>query len=201
MDYSRFALLVLITIFVFGATRSVSAAASAATLTKYRDWHNICLEGNVPKIDRQIEKFEQQLVTDPKDDLAKAFLGSACALRAKHGRWGPTKLKFLRRGRKLIEEAVASSPSDGRVRMVRAIAYYRIPKRFGVRNIALQDFDTLLPLAQAGGNLRKGERQAILYYGALAYREDKRSGAEKLLELCHQIDPNSNFGRLTKPSS
>ena len=175
---------------------SLSAATTAEALTKYRSWHDVCLQGNVDQIDTQIAKFEQQLAANPKDSLAKAFLGSACALRAKHGKWGPTKLKYLRRGRKLMEEAVSSSPNDVRVRMVRAIAYYKIPKRFGVRSTAVTDFQFLVPPAKAGKSLTKGERQAILYYAALTYREEKLAGSEDLLTFCKKIDPTSKYGRL-----
>ena len=174
---------------------NLTAATSAETLNKYRTWHDVCLQGDVKQIDVQIAKFEQQLAANPNDSLAKAFLGSACALRAKHGKWGPTKLKYLRRGRKLMEESVSASPTDARVRMVRAIGYSRIPKRFGVRSIAVKDFQTLIPVAKAGEGLTKGERQAILYHAALTYREEKMAGSEELMTACRKIDPNSKYGK------
>lgn len=177
---------------------NLSAASNAETLAKYRAWHEVCLQGDVDKIDREISKFERQLTTNPNDTLAKAFLGSACALRAKYGKWGPTKLKFLKRGRKLIDEAVASSPSDARVRMVRAMAYSRIPERFGVRSTAIKDFQTLVPIAKVGKNLTESERQAILYYAALAFREEEMAGVPELMSLCKKIDPSSEYGRLAK---
>ncbi|MDQ8191892.1 hypothetical protein [Roseibacillus persicicus] len=178
------------------AIGGLPAEATAEALGKYRAWHDVCLQGDVKTIDLQIDKFEQQLAANPKDSLAKAFLGSACALRAKFGKWGPTKLSFLKRGRKLMEEAVAASPTDARVRMVRAIAYYRIPKRFGVRDTSVADFQALVPAAKAGGKLTKGERQAILYYAAHAFREEKVAGSEELLTLCRKLDPNSEYGKL-----
>ena len=175
-----------------------AATTHAETLTKYRGWHDVCLQGNVKQIDVQIAKFEQQLANNPKDSLAKAFVGSACALRAKHGKWGPSKLKFLKRGRKLMEEAVTASPSDARVRMVRAIAYSKIPKRFGVRDIAVKDFQALLPATKKGDSLTKSERQAILYYAALTYREEGLTGAEELMNRCRKLDPHSKYGRVAK---
>ena len=177
---------------------NANAATTAEALTEYRAWHDVCLQGDVNQIDVQIAKFEQQLASNPNDSLAKAFLGSCCALRAKHGKWGPTKLKFLKRGRKLMEEAVASSPNDTRVHMVRAIAYSKIPKRFGVRSTAVKDFRTLIPVARSGKNLTKSERQAILYYAALTYREEKIAGSETLMAACKQIDPASKYGRLAR---
>ena len=55
-----------------------------------------------------IEDFEAKLKEDPKDHLARAYLGSACALRAKAGFWGPSKLKYLKRGKKLLDDAVTA---------------------------------------------------------------------------------------------
>ena len=184
---------------LLGASLSaISAATTAAEFTKYRIWHDVCLQGDVKKIDAQIEKFEHPLAANPKDDLAKAFLGSAHALRAKYGKWGPTKLKHLKRGKKLMEEAIAASPNDARVRTVRAIAYYKIPKRFGVRQTSLQDFNTLIPIAKAGGKLQNNERQAILYYAALAYEAEQLAGVDDLKKHCRQIDPKSQYGQLCK---
>lgn len=191
MDNRIGTLLVLVCLLLTG---HLGAATTAETLTKYRAWHDLCLGGKVKEIDLQIEKFEQQLAANPNDSLAKAFLGSACALRAKHGRWGPTKLKFLKRGRRLMEEAVAASPADARVRMVRAIAYSKIPQRFGVRDQAVSDFQALLPAAKGAGNLTKGERQAILYYAALTFREENLTGADELMALCRKLDPASRYG-------
>lgn len=178
---------------------SLSAATTAKRLSTYRAWHDVCLQGDVKKIDAEINKFEHQLATDPEDSLARVFLGSAYALRAKHGSWGPTKLKFLKRAKANMEQAVRAAPSDARVRLVRAIGYYRIPKRFGVRETAISDFKQLVPLAKDERNgLQKSERQALLYYASEAFREENVEGANELRKLCHQIDPTSRYGQLTR---
>lgn len=191
-------LLLLLSLTLSITAPSLQAAATAEALARYKAWHDVCLQGDLSKIDTQIGKFEKQLNANPKDVLAKAFLGSAYALRAKYGKWGPTKLKYLKRGKKLMEEAVTSAPTDARVRMVRAIAYYKIPERFRVRNTAITDFKGLVPLARAGGGLRVSERQAILYHAALAFREEGVAGAQELMTLCRKLDPKSEFGRLAK---
>lgn len=177
----------------------LAASTTAAELTTYRQWHDVCLQGNVKTIDAKIAKFEKQLSLDPDDALARVFLGSACALRAKHGSWGPTKLKFLKRAKAHMEGAVVAAPTDARVRMVRAIGYYRVPKRFGLRQVAISDFQQLVPLAKDSKNgLQKSERQALLYYASEAYGEEGVAGAAALRKLCHQLDPSSRYGRLTR---
>ena len=185
----------LFTFVLFCSGSLLFAASTAEEMSSYRAWHDLCLQGDVKVIDQQITKFEQRLTSNPEDHLAKAFLGSACALRAKYGKWGPTKLKYLNRGRKLANSAVASAPSDGRVRMVRAIAYSRIPSRFGVKDIAVQDFQALIFLAKSGEGLTKCERQAILYHAGKTFQDEKIEGAAELFALCKQIDPHSSYAQ------
>lgn len=165
----------------------------------YKEWHDVCLAGDTRQIDVQIGKYEACLGRDSKDQLARAYLGSACALRAKHSFWGPTKLKFLKRGRALLDAAVLSAPDDARVRMVRAIGYYKVPERFEVRSVALADFRYLVPVAKrSSGKLTTRERQAVLYHAFLAYGEEGDPGVEDLKKLCHRLDPKSDYGKLTK---
>ena len=169
------------------------------TPERYKKWHDVCLAGDTKQIDVQIGKYEACLGRDSKDQLARAYLGSACALRAKHSLWGPTKLKFLKRGRALLDAAVLAAPDDARVRMVRAIGYYKVPERFGVRPVAIADFHHLVPIAKrSSGKLTTRERQAVLYYAFLTFGEEGDPGAEDLKKLCHRLDPKSGYGKLTK---
>ena len=166
----------------------------------YLEWHNQCLEGNTHEIDTQIERFEARLQADNHDQLARAYLGSACALRAKASFWGPTKLKYLKRGQMLMDRAVEAAPNDPRVRMVRAIASYKVPERFGRRKIAVADFETLMPVAASPSQqLKVNECQVILYYAWLTFQEAGHADAHKARKLCHQLAPASKYGQLTKP--
>lgn len=176
-----------------------SATAAETQAELYKKWHDACLAGGTEEIDAEIKKYEARLAAKPDDHLAQAYLGSACALRAKAGFWGPTKLSFLKRGEKLLNGAVAAAPKDARVRTVRAIAYFRIPKRFKVRATSIADFKVLIPVAKSSkGSLKTNERQVILYYAYLAFSEEGEASATELKTLCHKIDPASAYGKLTK---
>lgn len=184
------------TLFSFTAVRGADSAASFET---YKKWHDVCVKGDTGQIDAEIKKFEAQLAKNPNDHLAEAFLGSACALRAKSGIWPPSKVKFLKLGKKHLDSAVAAVPDDVRVRMVRAIAYYKVPLRFDVRPISLKDFEILVPIAKnPRGRLKLNEQQAILYYAYLAYKEDARASANELKNFCHRLAPDSSYGKLTR---
>ena len=178
---------------------SIGGVCGETTPELYKAWHDVCLAGDTKQIDVQIGKYEARLARNSKDQLARAYLGSACALRAKHSFWGPTKLKFLKRGRALLDAAVSSAPDDARVRMVRAIGYYKVPGRFDVRPVAINDFKRLVPIAKrSSGKLTTRERQAVLYYAFLTFSEEGEPGAEELKKLCHRLDPTNDYGKLTK---
>jgi len=164
-----------------------------------RKWHDQCMTEDTEQIDEQIAKFEGRIAADGKDQLARAYLGSACALRAKASFWGPTKLKYLNRGKAHLEAAVAGAPTDPRVRMVRAIGYYKVPERFGTRPTSVRDFEFLIPMAKEGkGGLKVNERQVILYYASLVFAEEGKAGVEELRKVCHGLDPESRYGVLTR---
>ncbi len=165
----------------------------------YKSWHDTCLTGDTGDIDAVIARYEARLKKNPADHLAQAYLGSACALRARESFWGPTKLKFLKRGKSLLDSAVAAAPDNPRVRMIRAIAYLKVPEKFGTRPTSLADFRVLIPIARpAASNLTPAERQAILYHAWLAHQEAADPSAADLKAACHRIAPDSSYGRLTK---
>ncbi|MEO1858230.1 MAG: hypothetical protein ABGY95_12815 [Rubritalea sp.] len=181
------------------AQKPAETQSTATENDKFKKWHDICLEGDTGKIAQQISKFEAELVNKPSNDLARVYLGSSYALKAKHSFFPPTKLKSLKIGKGLMEQAVTSSPNNPRVRMVRAIAYYNVPKRFGTRASSVSDFEFLLnEVKKSKSTLRPNEKQAILYYAFLAFTEDGHECATEARELCHTIDPNSEYGKLTK---
>ena len=183
----------------FALVSEFHARAAESSAALYKSWNDACLSGGTAEIDAAIAKYEARLARDSKDYLAQAYLGSACALRAKESFWGPTKLSYLKRGQSLLNSAVAAAPKDPQVRMVRAIACYKVPERFGVRPTSIQDFKILVPIAEKPeGPLSTNDRQAILYYAHLAYKEAGMADAAKLKATCHRLDPASHYGKLTK---
>lgn len=172
-----------------------------ADLTQdYQKWHQECLNGDdVTTIDQVIERFQTQLDSDPKDHLAKVYLGSAYTLRSAESFWGPKKLEYLKRGGTLMDEAVKAAPKDPRVRFIRAVNGYKVPRRFKRRAIAVSDFLILLPLAEKGRHgLTKRERQAMLFYAWKTFSEEGRiASAERAKQACQKIDPRSWYGQET----
>lgn len=166
----------------------------------YHQWHSICLTGDTDQIDAQIRRYQARLKINPNDQLAQVYLGSACALRAKASFWVFTKLKHLKIGQKHMDDAVLKAPTKPRVRLIRAIASYKVPKNFGRRKIAVADFEKLAPIAaNIHSDLADNERQVTLYYAWLTFKDEKHPQANKTKRLCHKIAPTSKYGKLTKP--
>ncbi len=174
------------------------AVAHGALREDYLRWHEACLAADDAKtIDGYIARYEKALAARPDDQLAKVYLGSAHTLRSAESGWGRSKLEHLRKGGRLMDEAVAAAPDDARIRFVRAVNCYRLPKRFDRRPIAVEDFKRLIPLAAKGkGDLSTRERQAILYYGWQTMKEDGETElAEQARRHCHQLAPESKYGK------
>ncbi len=184
----------ILLIFLFLTTLSQAKPNSE----QYLKWHRECLTGDKSTIDARITDFENRLRDDPSDQLARAYLGSAHALRSRATFWGPTKLKHLKEGEKLLNSSVAAAPNNPRVRMVRAIGFYHMPTKFGVRPLAIKDFAILTPKARKPSKaLSKNERQAILYYAYLANKEAGAAKSHELRKAAHTIAPNTWYGRQT----
>jgi hypothetical protein len=84
--------------------------------------------------------------------------------------------------------------------MVRAIGSYKVPKKFDRRPIAVADFKKLVPVANnKHAALETNERQAILYYAWLTFKEEGLKNADELKKRCHQLAPESKYGKLTAP--
>ena len=166
----------------------------------YHEWQQACVNAtNAGEIDGYIARFQARLKADPKDHLAKVNLGSAYTLRSSKSFWGPKKMEYLKKGGRLMDEAVAAAPQDPRVRFLRAANSYRVPRRFGRRSVAVEDFKVLMPVATEGGRgLSVRERQAMLFYAWKTFEEEGHAAeAAQAKTACHQLDKTSWYGRET----
>lgn len=180
-------------------TTSKSTPSGLPPHQTYHEWHSHCLNGDSKTIDQQITKFKQTLAITPNDHLARAYLGSAYALRAKASFWGPSKLKYLNQGKMNLDTSVEAAPKNLRVRMVRAIGYYKAPKKFKMRPTAVADFEFLMAaILDKGCSLQVNEKQAILYYAYLTFSEENHADAAQAKKRCHQLKPDSKYGKLTR---
>lgn len=137
-----------------------------------RKEHDRGVGGDAEAVLRAIELLQKRLETEPDDQLARVYLGSAYTLRSRDMRMGPGRLEALRTGGRLMDEAVAAAPDDARVRLVRAVNHINLPAIFNRRQSAREDFVYLL--GRVGGDecdLNEAERQAVYYFAGLSFRQ------------------------------
>ncbi|CAN5163984.1 hypothetical protein BH20VER2_BH20VER2_18180 [soil metagenome] len=151
------------------------------------------LAGDAAAVEECIVKLEAILQTQPKNQLARVYLGSALTLRSRDLGFGPSKLKVLKHGVAVMDEAVAAAPEDAKVRLARALTTQALPFFLGRASTSRQDFAALVEMAQRpGSKIAPGDLQIIYYNAALgAKKNGDRARAAELLRKAqqHSADP------------
>lgn len=114
-----------------------------------------------------IAALEEVLASQPNDQLARVYLGSACTLRSRDlPFFGTAKLAALRRGIALMDEAAAAAPNDARVQLLRAVTNEAFPALLGRRRIARQALDDLVAAVEKDPERLKLSDRQLLYLNA-----------------------------------
>ena len=130
------------------------------------------LAGDKRAVDECIAKVELRLRTEPGNQLARVYLGSAYTLRSRDLGFGPRKITALRHGLALMDEAVTAAPNDAHVRLLRALTTQALPSLLGRRKSAQDDFEALVTmLAKAPDTLSASDQQTVYYYAGVAAQQ------------------------------
>jgi tetratricopeptide (TPR) repeat protein len=148
------------------------------------------LGGDAKAVEECIAKLEAVLKTQPSNQLARVYLGSALTLRSRDLGFGPKKLQTLKQGVAVMDEAVAAAPNEAKVRLARALTTSALPSIFGHGASARQDFLLLAKSADTSANeLEPGDLQVIYYQAGLAEkRAGNRHEAKTFLQKALQYD-------------
>ena len=134
----------------------------------------------------------KRLKSQPANQLARVYLGSSHTLRSRDLGIGPKKLEALKHGLALMDEAVAATPNDSHVRLVRALTSQSLPFFLGRGKTAREDFATLAKSAiRDPSALEPGDLQLIFYHGGnAAFEAGDRSRAIDLWKraAAHPVD-------------
>jgi tetratricopeptide (TPR) repeat protein len=127
--------------------------------------HNEGVAGNTGSVWEASRVLEELRVDHPDRPIADAFLGSVMSLIARDETNPLTRFQWVQRGLKLLDDAVASDPSDSRIRMLRGNVAYRLPEQFFQRTeTAIEDYLVLIE-----GELRNPGSISIETYNKLIY--------------------------------
>jgi hypothetical protein len=121
----------------------VTDAASATGQQEIQELYRRGLAGDKTAVEQCIAKLETVLKTQPNNQLARVYLGSAFTLRSRDLGFGPKKLESLKRGLAMMDEAVAAAPEEPKVRLARALTTSALPVIFGRRASSRKDFALL----------------------------------------------------------
>lgn len=118
--------------------------------------------GDKQATEKCIALLEQAVREQPQNQLARAYLGSAYALRSRDMSFSVAKLQTFRRGMALMDSAVTAAPDNPRVRLVRALTCDPLPAFLGRKQIARDDFAKLAKMAsQSSEKFSAGELKLI----------------------------------------
>ena len=164
-----------------------------STLSDWQELHDKAQKGDAKAVLHLIEELDKRLAEDKDDQVAKAYLGSAWTLRSRDLGIGSEKLDALKKGGRLMDEAVTAAPDDARVRLVRAANALQLPAIFNRRKVAHADFAALTtpPLSDAVGLLTSEEQQAVWWFAAESFRMQKKPKETRAaLEKALAADPD-----------
>jgi hypothetical protein len=143
------------------------------------------LAGDAKAVEECIAKLEAVLKTQPANQLARVYLGSALTLRSRDLGFGPKKLQTLRQGVAAMDEAVAAAPKDPKVRLARALTTSALPSLFGYAASARADFLLLAEAAERDASgFDERDLQLVFYHGGEAAK--KKGDAQKAVRFWKQ---------------
>ena len=131
------------------------------------------LAGDVPAVVRCIDALEAVLKSEPENQLARVYLGSAYTLRSRDLGFGREKLDALKQGLALMDSAATAAPANARVRLVRAVTNQSMPFFLGRRKVARDELYALTEIIQRDPTKLTANDQQLLYLNAgLAAKQD-----------------------------
>ena len=140
-----------------------------------------------------VDKLEGVLKTEPGNQLARVYLGSAYTLRSRDLGFGPKKLAALNHGIALMDEAVTATPDNPKVRLARALTTQALPFFVGRSASSRRDFEILADSAERSpAAFERGDLQIIFLNAGLAAKTNgNRARAAALFKeaLRHPVDP------------
>ena len=162
----RFATPIGVSLIAAGLLITAAFAAAPPDRREIDELYRRGLLGDKAAVEQCIEKLEEALRVQPKNELARVYLGSAYTLRSRDLSFGPKKLQTLREGLRVMDEAVANAPDDPKVRLGRALTTQALPGLFGRAAQSRSDFLRLAEMAKTTPAKFTAEDLQIVYYNA-----------------------------------
>lgn len=161
-----------------GASGAVPSRAPANTAS-YQErldeairLHKAGNEGNTAAVHEANRLLEQLRLDHPGNPLADAYHGAVMNLIARYSTKTFERLKWSKRGLKLLDEAVAADPSNAKIRLLRGKVAYTVPeKHFHRTKTAIEDYGFLTEqIMREDGALTEEDSQLVYELSEAYYR-------------------------------
>jgi len=142
--------------------------------------HRAGITGDANAVEEANRLLEQLRLDYPGRPLADAYHGSAMILTARDKTKVMEKLKWARRGLKLLDDAAAADSQDTMIRLLRGKAAYNLPEKYFHRTeTAIEDFGFLIERdVESSGLLEREEYLELIYeLGDANYRIGRNQAA------------------------
>lgn len=172
-------------------------------------------KGDKTAVDNAIKLFEKLHKKRKNDPLVAVWLGKSCTLKARDALF-TKKIYWIKRGFKLLDNAVKMAPENIFIRLERAINDLYMPSFLGRFKSCKKDFDILLKSIEKidGNDIMKMQgaefykdkqptndfiaslKQKICYFAAkVALKEKNRKKAEKIIKKGIAFAPKSYWAK------
>lgn len=153
--------------------------------------HMEAVKGNAAAALEANRLFEQLRKSLPGDSVVTAYYGSSLVLVARDKTKALEKMRLSNTGMRLLDEAVASSPGDAVIRLLRGKNAYQLPERYFQRTrTMIEDYSFLLELHLRGGALP----------GSVAYGELVQELGEGFARIGRNQEASELWSRLERLS-
>lgn len=113
----------------------------------------------------------------------RALSGAVEVVRAKHSRWPPNKLKYLRSGMETLDALIQEYPEKPSIRYLRLVSYYYLPFFLDREKAVGEDLAVLSQLLPRG----PGVMPAPIYLAAVEFLLEKGEHAEDTRTLLRSL--------------
>jgi hypothetical protein len=124
------------------------------------------LAGEAQAVVECIALLKTVLKSEPANQLARVYLGSAYTLRSRDLSFGTEKLHVLNEGLSLMDQAATAAPDNARVQLIRAVTNQSMPFFLGRRKVARDQLYALVDLIERNPSRLSADDQQLLYLNA-----------------------------------
>lgn len=159
-----------------------------------RLYHNSGASGNEQDVEKAEKILEKLIELEPQNAQAHCWYGSTITLKARYAKMPFNKMRFVSKGIKEIDKAVAIDSTNISIRMIRANNSLALPAMLNRLDVAVADFEFLLQLAQQNPQYFNNNLLADIHLslGTAYQKKENIDKAKQHWQKVIELMPDSN---------